>query len=183
MPAYYSQPAPRPGGESVFQDATCRILLFAPYLILHSAPNSCISGGAVAGVRRGLEQLSQISDQMGYLVLHDPPFRLGMPPEVRTGLTLALSRFEDRIAAAAMVYEELGFKASAIRSLVSALHAANRAPHPAKVFADVPAALQWIHPLVPGGKVSLTELEQFVRDQRKRLYLSTPIMGPPSSRR
>jgi hypothetical protein len=167
----------------VFQDATCRIVLFAPYLILCSARDCSLSSSAVAGVRRGLDQLSQVSHQMGYLVLHDPPFRLSMPPEVRTGLALTLQRFEDRIAAAAIVYEEPGFKATAIRSLATALHVASRSRHPAKVFAEVQPALQGIHALVPDGKMTLSELEQFVRDQRKRLYLSSSMTTPPSSRR
>lgn len=182
MSVYYSQPAPRPGGESVFQDATCRILLYAPYLILCSAPDCCISSSAVAGVRRGLDQLSKVVEQIGYLVLHDPPFRLGMPPEVRTGLSLTLQRFEDRIAAEAIVYEEPGFKASAIRSWVTAIQVANRSRHPEKVFAETQSALTWLHALVPESKVSVPELEHFVRDQRKRLYSSTPV-APPSSRR
>jgi hypothetical protein len=167
----------------VFQDATCRILLLAPYLILWSAPDCCISLSAVAGVRRGFNQLSKLTTQMGYLVLNDPPFRLGMPTEVRTALALAIQRFEDRIVATAMVYDELGFKATAIRGLVTALHVAGRSPHPAKVFAETQAALQWIHPLVPDSKVTLAELGQFVRDQRKRQFLSTSLTAPPSSRR
>jgi hypothetical protein len=183
MPAYYSLPAPRPGGEPVFQDATSRIVLLTPYLILWCAPDCAISSSAVAGLRRGLDQLSKLTAQMGYLVLHDPPFRIGMPPEVRTSLALTMQRFEDRIAATAIVYEELGLKATAIRGLATALHVAGRSRHPAKVFADAQAALHWLHPLVPDSKVSLLELDQFVRDQRKRLNLSASLTIPPSSRR
>jgi hypothetical protein len=167
----------------VFQDATCRIVVLAPFLVLYAASDSSLSSSGVAGVRRALEQLSKLSEQMGYLVLNDPPFRLGMAPEVRTALTLTFQRFEERIAAAARVYEEPGFKATAIRGLVAASHVASRARHPAKVFAEAGPALQWIHSLLPESKVSLSELDQFVRDQRKRLYLSTPVTSPPSSRR
>lgn len=180
MPAYYSQPAPRPGGESVFQDATCRIVLFPPFLIVCTAPESSVSSSAVAGVRRGLDQLSQLSAHIGYVAVHDPPFRLGMAPEVRTGLTLTIQRFEDRIAASALVYEEAGFRATAIRSLLTAMHATSRARHPAKVFAEARSALEWIVPLVPDSKVSFGELFDFVREQRKRLSSNTPA---PSSRR
>jgi hypothetical protein len=184
MSVYYSQPAPRPGGESVFQDATCRIVMFTPYLVLCAAPDTSLSSSAVAGVRRALEQLSKSCDQMGYLVLHDPPFRLGMAPEVRTGLTVTIQRFADRIAGAAIVYEEGGFRATAIRSLVAASHATSRSKHPAKVFAETRAALEWIHSLLPDSKVTLAELGEFVREQRKRLHSRTPVgAAPPSSRR
>jgi hypothetical protein len=183
MSVYYSLPAPRPGGESVFQDATCRIVMFTPYLILCAAPDNSLSSSAVAGVRRGLEQLSKSCDQMGYLVLHDPPFRLGMAPEVRTGLTVTIQRFDDRIAAAALVYEEAGFRATAIRSLVTASQVTSRSKHPARVFAETRVALEWIHSLLPESKVSLGELSEFVREQRKRLHSRTPVAVPPSSRR
>jgi hypothetical protein len=183
MSVYYSQPAPRPGGESVFQDATCRIVMFTPYLILCAAPDTSLSSSGVAGVRRGLEQLSKSCEQMGYLVLHDPPFRLGMAPEVRRGLTVTIQRFDDRIAAAAVVYEEAGFRATAIRSLVTASYATSRSKHPAKVFAETRAALEWIHSLLPDSKVGLGELSDFVREQRKRLHSRTPVAVPPSSRR
>lgn len=183
MSVYYSQPAPRPGGESVFQDATCRIVMFSPYLILCAAPDTALSSSGVAGVRRGLEQLSKSCDQMGYLVLHDPPFRVSMPPEVRTGLTIALQRFEDRIAAEALVYEESGFRATAIRGLVSASQVTSRSKYPAKVFAETRAALEWIVSLLPDSKVGIGELSEFVREQRKRLHSRTPVAAPPSSRR
>jgi hypothetical protein len=182
MSVYYSTPAPRPGGESVFQDATCRIVALAPYLILCAASDTSLSSSAVAGMRRGLEQVSQGSEQIGYLVLHDAPFRLRMAPEVRTGLTLALQRFEDRIAAAAIVYEEPGFKATAIRSLLSAMHATSRAKHPVKVFAEARPALQWMQVLLPESKHSLGELTDFVRDQRKRQQVGSPVPAAPSSR-
>jgi hypothetical protein len=183
MSVYYSQPAPRPGGESVFQDATCRIVLLPPYLVVCSAADSSPSSSAVAGVRRGLEQLGKMSTHIGYLVVHDPPFRLGMAPEIRTGLALTLQRFEAQMSALAVVYDEVGFRATAIRSLVTAQHVANRPRHPAKVFAEVRAGLEWLHALVPESKVTLPELEQFVREQRKRLYTTTHGTPPPSSRR
>jgi hypothetical protein len=167
----------------VFQDATCRIVALAPYLILCAASDTSLSSSAVAGVRRGLEQVSQSSEQIGYLVLHDAPFRLGMAPEVRTGLTLAIQRFEDRIAAAAVVYEEDGFKATAIRSLVTAMHATSRSKHPIRVFAEARLALQWMQALLPESKLSVGELTDFVRDQRRRLHVGSPVPAAPSSRR
>jgi len=183
MSVYYSQPAPRPGGESVFQDATCRIVLFSPFLIVCTAPDTCLSSSSVAAVRRGLDQLSAACAHIGYLVVHDTPFRLGMAPEVRTGLTLTMQRFEERIAGVAVVYEESGFKGTAIRGLMTATHAATRAKHQAKVFAEPRAAFEWLQLLLPESKLSLGELTDFVREQRRRLLTNTPIPLAPASRR
>jgi hypothetical protein len=142
-----------------------------------------LSSSSVAGVRRGLDQLSVACPHIGYLVVHDPPFRLGMAPEVRTALTLTMQRFEERIAAVAIVYEESGFKGTAIRGLMTATHAATRAKHPAKVFAEARTAIEWLQPLLPESKLSLGELTDFLREQRRRLLTNTPTPVAPSSRR
>lgn len=55
-----------------------------------------------------------------------------------------MKRFDTRLAAAAIVLDEEGFKATVVRSVVTGLCMAARTTHPTRVFPRLEPASEWI---------------------------------------
>lgn len=68
----------------------------------------------------------------------------GSSAEVREMLAQVARKYTKSMTGAAVVCEGTGFRATAVRSVVTAIHMASRASHPVKVFSCVEAGLEWL---------------------------------------
>ncbi len=80
-----------------------------------------------------------------------------------------IRKYTQSIRGAAVVSEGTGFRATAVRSLVTAIHIAGRASHPTKVFATVPDALAWLATKRSDRGLDMLRAEQAVALLRARL--------------
>lgn len=64
------------------------------------------------------------------------------PADIRQRLSTALERTVDPVLSA-VVYEGSGFRAAAVRGVVTGLTALKKLPYPHRVFASVNAASEW----------------------------------------
>ena len=93
-----------------------------------------------------------------------------MPPaDVRDSLSRTLSEFGDLIKASGVVFEGGGFRAAAVRSVVTGISLVAKQPFPHKVFATVTAASSWVAPSMPGGAAGPKELTDAVSAIRRQL--------------
>jgi hypothetical protein len=81
---------------------------------------------------------------VGFLSIIERDCSLDMPSEVRGGLTRVLDQNQDVIGGAAIVYEGEGFKATVVRSVITAINIAARTRFPNGVFGDVSSAADWL---------------------------------------
>lgn len=93
-----------------------------------------------------------------------------MPPSpVRVALADFLASCGGKMVLSAVVHEGSGFRAAAVRSVVTGLAMMANLPYPHKVFANVDDAARWLHMSSPVGKdwndVSLVAT---VREARSR---------------
>ena len=91
-----------------------------------------------------LGERMMLRGKVSFLTLIDAGVDLKAPPEARRGIADFLARNDKRIAAAAIVYGAAGFKASALRSIITAINLASRATFPSKVFAETEQGLNWL---------------------------------------
>lgn len=108
---------------------------------------------------------------IGYIGLFEPESSVVMPSEFRVPSAEYVARHTDHFFGAAMVYEPSGFKATVVRSVITAVHLASRARHPLRVFTEVGAAVDWLETAAPPrakrGSAALTrELLDF-REQHR----------------
>ncbi len=119
--------------------------------------------------RQGLQDL-QASHPNGCAVLSIIEPNASMPPgEVRDELSRTLREFGDLIKASGVVFEGAGFRAAAVRSVVTGISLVAKQPFPHKVFATVNAASSWMAPSMPDGATSPRELAEAVADIRRQL--------------
>lgn len=111
---------------------------------------------------------------IGYIALFEPDATVMMPSEFRAPSAQFVARYSDRFFGAAMVYEPSGFKATVVRSVITAVHLASRARHPLRVTSDLAAAVDWLEGAAPvhvrqGSEALLAELLGFREQVRGRL--------------
>lgn len=91
-----------------------------------------------------------------------------MPPaEARDALARQLAEHGEHIRCSAVVYEGAGFRAAAVRSVVTGLSLLAKQPFPHKVFATVNAASAWMAGLLPQGGLPTRDLVQAISDVRE----------------
>jgi hypothetical protein len=89
--------------------------------------------------------------------------------EHRVAVAELVRQYTRCIRGAAVVSEGSGFRATAVRSLVTAVHIAGRASHPTKVFSTVPDALAWLATQRADVPLDVLRAEQVVTLLRRRL--------------
>lgn len=92
----------------------------------------------------------------------------GVSPERRAATADLLRKHARHVSCAAVVCEGTGFRATAVRSIVTALHMASRATHPTKVFDSVGAAATWLHGKQGAPQLSAAELGELASLARSR---------------
>jgi len=91
------------------------------------------------------------------------------PPEARQALGQLLADNASFIRYSAVVYEGNGFRASAVRGVVSSLTLLARPPYPHRVFATATEACTWFQRSFGAEQVNGKELEIAIADLRRRI--------------
>lgn len=102
----------------------------------------------------------------GFLTIIENDADVSTPAEVRNAMSKALSDHDRWLRAAAIAYEADGFKATIIRSVVTAINLLSGTRFPNRVFRSNREAFHWL-----GDKLEFPELELKPELQR---YLRAP---------
>jgi hypothetical protein len=130
---------------------------------------------AVSLVRRALADLSEQHEKFAYLSILEPGVALQLSPDLRESINAYVRRYSSRFSASAVVFEQAGFQATVVRSLVTAIHLASHASHPSQVFEDLRGAVTWLSRMTPGESAPrLFEVAAQLRRDR-------PVSATPAS--
>jgi hypothetical protein len=108
------------------------------------------TANAVSLVRRALADLSEQHEKFAFLSILEPGVVLQLAPDLRESINAYVRRYTSRFSASAVVFEQAGFQATVVRSLVTAIHLASHASHPSQVFEDLRGAVTWLCRMTPG---------------------------------
>jgi hypothetical protein len=104
----------------------------------------------IEGVRACAQAMDTIATErpetkIGFMTHVEPKAQEGAPSApVRHGLTQLLNEHKDRIRASVIVYEGNGFKATIVRSVVTAIQTASSLRFPARVVSDRGTGARWL---------------------------------------
>jgi hypothetical protein len=128
-----------------------------------------ITMSGIDAIARGMARLQRRYATLCAFSITDRQSSGGIDPECRQGL-IELSRKHTHIlSGTATVLEGTGFRATALRSLVTAIHMASSSSHPAKVFASVQSGLEWLASTQPAGALDISSMAQAVATFRAQL--------------
>jgi len=145
------------------QETGYAVAVVGRYLIhIHTERTTSTTVGVV---RRALADLEGRYDKFGYLCVMERSSDLVLPPDVRESIHAYVKRYSSRFTGAAVVFEEAGFHATVVRSLVTAINVASRASHPTQVFDELRAGIAWLGRITPGDPTP-TRLHQIVEQLR-----------------
>lgn len=98
-----------------------------------------------AGMKRvsDLFRAASLPDRIGMLTIVDENANMPSSEARALGATF-LARNANRIVASAVVHEGSGFRAAAVRAVVTGLSMIARQPYPHKVFPEVQPAASWL---------------------------------------
>jgi hypothetical protein len=140
-------------------------------LIVHLQP---VTHPVIHAMARAYGKASSRAEKFGHVCIIEPNAGLLPPGDIRPALGDLIQRFDKRLAAAAIIYEENGFMATAVRSIVTGICMVSRTTHPSRVFANAVNACAWVGAALPGpGAPRHSELLQSLRELR--------LMGRPSA--
>jgi hypothetical protein len=121
-----------------------------------------LSVNGVLAIQRGFERLQQAYGRFGYLSVVEPS-RLGtMDQRARRLMAELVGKYSPHIVAASFAVLGSGFRATAVRSVLTAIHVASRARHPMKAFAGLDAALVWYAERHPASRRDRAALARVV---------------------
>jgi hypothetical protein len=122
----------------------------------------------VTALRQGVTQLGKKNPQgIGLLTVVEA--NAPMPSsEARDAIATFLREAGSFINASAVIFEGEGFRAAAVRSVVTGLTMLAKQPYPHKVFAGITEAAAWLAPKVAGGTIEPASMIQAVGSLRKK---------------
>jgi hypothetical protein len=125
----------------------------------------------VESLTRVFKKLSEtrVDDGFGLLTIIENGADVTTPADARNAMSKALNDYERWLRAAAIAYEADGFKATIVRSVVTAINLISGARFPNRVFRDNREALQWL-----GEKLQFNDLQRQPQLQR---YLRPVVRG------
>jgi hypothetical protein len=130
------------GYEIVFNTADGVVATLGPcVLIIHS---KTATTSILSAMGRAYATAAETWERIAHLCIITPESGMLPPGEVREALQRLMMRFDKRLAAAAIVYEGTGFKATAVRSIVTGLCMVARTTHPTRVFTREGEACLWV---------------------------------------
>lgn len=95
--------------------------------------------------RRAFLRVKQSSDSgILFFTVAEKQCDISTPPEVRKEIADLLKSYADRLTAAAITFEAGGFKATMVRSIITAIYMASRTRFPNSVFSDAQLAAAWM---------------------------------------
>lgn len=154
-----------------------------PYTLFHDGPTVQIAGvgdclvvalhtltePGVAGMGRGMSQLVQRYGGFRVLTLAERKSGSEAVDESRVAVAELVQRHTSNFRASAVVSESTGFRATALRSTVTAIHMAGRASHQTRIFYSVPPALEWLVSMRPELPLDIANVARAVETLRARL--------------
>jgi len=153
------------------------------YDILHAGPSDLVARvgqclivlshaltlDGVNAIARGMGKLTQRQQTACSISIVERKSGPGTSPEVRTAVAEIVRKYDTSISGAAVVCDGSGFRATAVRSVVTAINMASRASHPSKVFASCEPAFEWLESTRPNRDLDIELLAQAVTALRPRL--------------
>jgi hypothetical protein len=151
------------------EDATCLIASLSDCMIsvVHT-----LTSASVYAIARTMDQIVARHGALRSLALAERKTGSEAVGEHRAAVAELVRKYTQSIRGAAVVSEGTGFRATAVRSLVTAVHLAGRASHPTQVFSSVPAALAWLATQRAELPLDVLHVEQAVALLRARLGAS-----------
>jgi hypothetical protein len=133
-----------------------------------------VSVEGAAATDQIMEQLERRSARhFGFITVVDAQADLRVPGPARTAVSRMIKRFEPSISAAAIVFEGDGFKATAVRSIVTAINLAARNKFPNRVFPLVAPAVRWVLESLEGPKTQPAILVDRIAALRSKMSLAS----------
>jgi stage II sporulation SpoAA-like protein len=154
------------------------IACIGPIVVL-VVDNFTPAGAAALG--RAMAQLVERHSKISSLSVVERKVGPSIDADGRKAVADLSTRYTHHITGTAVVCEGTGFRATAIRSIVTAVRMASRASHPQKVFATVEEAVAWLAPMHVGGVHVPTAL-QSITLLRARLQERLARSGVQSTR-
>lgn len=144
-PARPSPDAPRTGRTQPYEllhlGDTDLVACVGPSLVVVS---NTLTLEAVDAMGRGMAKLAHRYGKLSSISFADRKNGPNTASAVRDGITELVRKHSNAITGAAVVCEGTGFRATAIRSIVTAIHMASRSSHSSKVFSASEAAIEWL---------------------------------------
>jgi hypothetical protein len=125
-----------PAGFSAFARGRLAVLIWHQHIVGEAVP---LLGEVFEQLRREYGAAG-----FGFLTIIEKDTDIHTPAEVREGLSQLLATSGPWLRAAAIAYEATGFKATIVRSAITAINIASRARFPNRVFQRTEAALEWL---------------------------------------
>lgn len=124
---------------------------------------------AVAAMARGMAKLVQRHGKLSSLSIVDRQSGPNTGSEARAAITEVVRKHSQSITGAAVVCDGTGFRATAIRSIVTAIHMASRSSHSSKVFAELVPAIEWLATTRSDGAIDVALLLEASQGLRAKL--------------
>jgi hypothetical protein len=163
-----SQAEPRSGTLQVIECTdTYIVALYDVYALVEWRTHLSLPG--VLTLRRAFGQLAAASPgrQFGYVCVIDPEANVRPPAQQGAEVAQLLKAMEHLIHSAVAVYTATGFRATLVRSLITAVNLAGRLSFHSQVHATLDSGLRWIagqlQPDVPDANVALERAVQELR--------------------
>lgn len=144
-------------GEKVAIVGDCVVVLIRPKLTLRG----------VTAIEGAFDQIAERDAWIAYLAVIVPDVK-SFDSEAQRRLSNAVGKHTDHTSGAAIVYEGTGFRATTVRSVLTAIHWASRAKHPLKVFATVGSALSWLKQQPRQQEFNVAAVGQVLRSMTRR---------------
>jgi hypothetical protein len=131
--------------------------------------SNTLSLESVEAMGRGMAKLVHRYGKLSSFSLVDRKSGPNTTPEARDAITELVRKHSHGITGAAVVCEGTGFRATAIRSIVTAIHMASRSSHPSKVFSEPEPAIEWLASTRSDGALDMALLRQASEGLRAKL--------------
>ncbi len=128
-----------------------------------------VTPAGVDAMAKTMAALSKRYEKMCTLSVIERKLGSSIDAEGRRGVADISRKYTSQISGTAVVCEGSGFRATAIRSIVTAVRMASRASHPSQVFAGTEPALAWLASTQPAGAFNLPSITHSVATLRARL--------------
>jgi hypothetical protein len=146
--------------------ATDLVACVGPCLIIISYT---ITLPGVEAIGRGFAKLTQRDKKACSLSIVERKSGPGTAPEARDAIAEIAKKYDKNMTGSAVVCDGTGFRATAVRSVVTAILMASRSSSPTKVFAAPEPALDWLQTTRPARDLDLAMLAQATTALRARL--------------
>ncbi len=154
-----------PHCELVYESPSDLVALVGDCLVLLMVKE--LTPLCVNGVGRGFASLTRRYAKVNYFSVIEQG-TLVMHPEARRDMAKVVSKHTRSIKGAAIVCHGTGFVATAVRSVITAIHMASFASHPLRVFSAIDPALTWLGSKQAAGELDLAALSAELERLRAR---------------